>query len=128
MAVAKRNARIAGMATVRVVLRALAAAAPLGLCKEQRGGSFVVTSVSGLARGTAKVVVGLEVVGVIFGGDKGFRLPTNPGGFSAVLRAGHAAEVELPIPFHDAARKGIHKQTRVKMVAGQLARLKANVP
>ena len=50
-----------------------------------------------------------------------------------MLRAEHAAEVELrrpepPVPFHGAARKGIHKQTRVKMVAGQLARLKANAP
>ena len=60
-------------------------------------------------------------------------MPTNPGEFSAVLHAGHAVEVELrrpepPIPFHGAARKGIHKQTRVKMAAGQLAWLKANVP
>ena len=131
-AIEGRKARIAGIPTVRVQLRALAAAAPLGIGVEQRGESFVVSSVSGLARGTAKVAVGFEVVGVKFGGDEGFRLPTNPGEFSAVLHAGHAVEVELrrpepPIPFHGAARKGIHKQTRVKMAAGQLAWLKANV-
>ena len=130
MAVAGRKVRIAELGTVRVALCASASAAALGLEMEQQNGSFVVTSVSGLAMNTAKVSEGFEVVGVDFG--EGMRLPASPGELSVVIEKGCTVEVELrrpepPIPFHCAARKGIHKQTRVKMNAGQLEWLQANV-
>ena len=123
--------RIAELGTVRVALHS-SSAAPLGLGMEQQGDSFVVSSVSGLALATAQVSVGFEVAGVCFGNGEDMRLPEGPGELSTVLGAGRTVEVELrrpepPIPYHGAARKGIHKQTRVKMAAGQLAWLKANV-
>jgi len=88
--------------------------------------------VLGLALATAQVSVGFEVVGVCFGNGEDMRLPEGPGEHSTVLGAGRTVEVELrrpapPIPYHGAARKGIHKQTRVKMASGQLAWLEANV-
>ena len=67
VAVAGRKARIAGLGTVRVALCASASAAVLGLGMEQQNGSFVVSSVSGLAMNTAKVSEGFQVVGVDFG-------------------------------------------------------------
>ena len=131
LAVAERKVRIAELGTVRVALHS-SFAAPLGLDMEQQGDSFVVSSVSGLALATAQVSVGFEVVGVCFGIGEDMRLPEGPGELSTVLGAGRTVEVELrrpepPIPYHGAARKGIHKQTRVKMASGQLAWLEANV-
>ena len=129
LAVAERIARVQALCEVKVVLKAPmgGGAKAIGISLEvDYAGCFIVSTLSGLGEGAATIEEGYVVL------DIGGASPTDTDELLKELPAGATLTVtfrrpEPEIPFHGSARKGIHKQTRFKMLPEQEAWLREYV-
>lgn len=123
LAVQERIARVQALCEVKVILHAPTAggAKAIGISMERNDTDcFIVSAVSGLGEMSAKIEEGYVV------SDIGGAPPTDKNELTKELLAGTSLTVtfrrpEPDIPFHGSARKGIHKQTRFKMLPEQEA-------
>ena len=127
LAVEQREVRIQNLDKVEVKIQApKSEGAELGVEMETReNGFFFVKAVHGLAEKTSQVSPGF-IVQAIDG-----VCPTSMSELSGIMAAGSSKILTLrrprpPIPFHGAARKGLHKKAQFKMHAEQEKWLKAN--